>query len=744
VFSTQIHNKAVCFFSLIVCILLAIAVSPVSARTPAEKIFPDSTKGFLSIRNLKELGEQWSKTQIGILMNDPIMATFKKDLREQLNRQMEENFGLTLDGIEQLPSGEIAVGMIAIPNQIPGYVCIMDIVDRRKETENYLKELTGKLTQAGVKRSTEQYKEQEIVVFAFPERSQPTKTDSPKLDSPKLDSPKPESPKTKIPQPTTESIDRFAYYFIKDNYLIVSDRKELLKLIADQIENPAGKSLADVEDYQATLKRCLDDMPENSTPLIHWYIEPLNYGESIRVLVKGSLVEKRRSKPSVFTILKQQGFDAIRGIGGVVSIKAEDKETVCRVFVYTKKPYKLAMQMFVFPDATNFTHPDWMPADLARCTILFVDPLAIFDHFGNLFDALVMQGETGAWNDIIKGIEVDPYGPQINIREEILVNLGQRVLGMSKYSLPITPTSESIVVAVELRDGKDQNMIKALEKLFENDQEMQPVKHRSYILWQRVPAEDVIQPFSGPSNVPSLVDTAPTTGPKTIPVAVNNQEIDAPPVFPDGAVTVAKGCLFVSTNGDYLKTILDRLDSEQQSTVKNEPEYKEVDKIFAGMGMTDKPHFLQFFSRTDKTLQPTYELVRQGKMPQSQAILGKIINAVFVPEDQEGIRPQTFDGRNLPEFDKVSQYFGPFGLYGVSEENGYFFKGFLLEKKDEDKIGPNRKLEEKVPEKLSEKVPEPSPEEKAEEIPAEKVEEKKTEEDKPVQPAEPKNDEPIS
>jgi hypothetical protein len=618
-------------------------------------------------------------------MNHPIMKAFKKDLQEQLNQRMEENFGLTLDGIEQLPSGEIAVGMIAIPNQVPGYVCTMDIADRQKETEDYLKRLTDKLTNVGVKRTTEQYQEQEIVIFTFPERSQPTKT---------------ENTKPKATQPTTESIDRFAYYFIKDSYLIVSDRKELLKLIINRIDNPTEKSLADVDDYKTTLKRCLDDMPKDSKPLIQWYLEPLNYGESIRLLVRGSLVEKRRNKPSIFTILKQQGFDAIRGIGGVVNIKAEDKESVFRIFMYAKKPYKLAMQMFVFPDATNFTHPDWMPSDLARCTILFVDPLAIFDHFGSLFDALVMQGETGAWNDIIKGIEVDPYGPQINIREEILVNFGQRVLGMSKYALPITPTSESIVVAVELREGKDQNMIKALKKLFENDPEMQPVKHRSYILWQRIPAEDVIQPFSGPSGVPSLVDTASTTGAKTITVAVNNQEIDAPPVFPDGAVTVAKGCLFVSTNGEYLKTILDRLDTEQKSIIKNEPEYKEVDKVFANMGMTDKPHFLQFFSRTDKTLQPTYELVRQGKMPQSQAILGKIINAIFVPEDYEGVRPQSFDGKNLPEFDKVSQYFGPFGFYGISEENGYFFKGFLLEKKDEDKIGPNRKIEENPNEKV--------------------------------------------
>jgi hypothetical protein len=667
-FLTLIDNRLRSFFSFLLLFLWGLTISA-SAQTPAEKIFPDSTKGFLVIHNLKELGIQWRKTQIGTLMNAPVMTAFKKDLQEQLEHRMKDRFGLTLDGIEQLPSGEVAVGMIAIPNETPGYIFTMDITDRRKETDDYLKRLSEKLLAVGVKRTVEKYKEQEIAVLAFPDRSQAVLSDSPKSKE----------------KTTPESVSQYTFSMIKNDHLLVSDQRHLVQLIADRMDKLDGKSLADVDDFKVVMKRCLDDAPNDndSKPLIRWYIEPLNYGESIRVLLRGPTAEKRKSKPSLFTILKQQGFDALRGVGGVVSIKAENKESVFRVFVYTQKPYKLAMQMFMFPDSTNFGIPDWMPPDIARCTVLFVEPLAIFDNFGTLFDALIMQGETGAWKDILKGIQEDPYGPQINIREEILVNFGQRVLGMSKYDQPITPTSESIVVAVELKEGKESNMINALKKLFENDSEMQPVKYKSYTLWQRAPEEDIIPPSVGPSTgVPSLGGTVPTQD--------ASQQTNHNQTFPDGAVTVAKGCLFVTTNGEYLKTILDRLDTVQQS-IKGEAEYVTVNDIFANMGLTDKPHFLQFFSRTDKTLQPTYELVRQGKMPQSQAVLGKVMNALLVPEDEEGVRPQAIDGKNLPEFDKVRHYFGPSGFYGISEENGYFFKGFLLEKKAEKEIDPNPK-----------------------------------------------------
>jgi hypothetical protein len=33
----------------------------------------------------------------------------------------------------------------------------------------------------------------------------------------------------------------------------------------------------------------------------------------------------------------------------------------------------------------------------------------------------------------------------------------------------------------------------------------------------------------------------------------------------------------------------------------------------------------------------------------------------------------------MPEFDKVQHYFGKVGIFGVTEENGYFIKGFTVE-----------------------------------------------------------------
>jgi hypothetical protein len=150
-------------------LIAALSLCANAASPPADQIFPDSTKGFLSIRNLEEFGEKWSQTQLGQLWDDPLMDDFKDEIQKQLTETMEQTFGLTLEGISSLPTGELAFGMIAVPNQIPGYVLTMDVAGKRVETNAYLANLTQRLITAGVRRTTETYRGQQITILTLHE-----------------------------------------------------------------------------------------------------------------------------------------------------------------------------------------------------------------------------------------------------------------------------------------------------------------------------------------------------------------------------------------------------------------------------------------------------------------------------------------------------------------------------------------------------------------------------------------------
>ena len=56
---------------------------------------------------------------------------------------------------------------------------------------------------------------------------------------------------------------------------------------------------------------------------------------------------------------------------------------------------------------------------------------------------------------MIKSIEEDPNGPQINVRTDLVALLGGRATVVSDYLLPITPKSERMLVAVETTNEKE-------------------------------------------------------------------------------------------------------------------------------------------------------------------------------------------------------------------------------------------------------------------------------------------------
>ena len=607
--------------------------------------------------------------------------------------------------------------------------------------------------------------------------------------------------------------------------LITSDQMHLLKLIADHIADQSGNVLADVEGYQVTMKRCLDDMPPDIQPSLHWYIVPLDYGEAIHVLKRGtaaqnrhdkplifstlteslipsdrlppvlehfapsyygvyqqvsfreptaenrrdkplicSILEKslepvfstlkesieflealvslgelfrtsptenhndrplqnhndrplqnhedrplrnRWEKPSIFSILKEQGFDAIRGIGGMVSLTTEAQESVYRTFVYTTKPYEKAMRMLHFSDDTNFTPPVWMPSELARCTIIQGNPMARFDNFGAFFDPLIMPGEEGVWADVLSSLEKDPHGPKINLREELFVHLGNRAIGMFHYAKPITETSESMVICVELKPDRESAVLAGLEKLCGTDPEMDFSMHKSYKIWHRKLPGEIEPDWEIPDIFGMNVEQRTAQQPHEEP------EWEDIPIFPDSGFVVAKNCIFASTDREYLTTILDRLDSPSesaQSTIAGDLEYQAVQRVFSEWDVLDKPRFFQFFARAHETLCPTYEIIRLDQIDQSQALLEKLSKEIwlfFFHGDlflcafgestpvrstpvtwvllesilsASGCHCLRIDGSSLPEFEQVQHYFGTVGTYGVTEPDGYFIKGFMLER----------------------------------------------------------------
>jgi hypothetical protein len=97
-----------------------------------------------------------------------------------------------------------------------------------------------------------------------------------------------------------------------------------------------------------------------------------------------------------------------------------------------------------------------------------------------------------------------------------------------------------------------------------------------------------------------------------------------------------------------------------------------IQQIGAG---SDAAHF---FTRTEDAYRPTYELVQQGRMPEAETLLAKLLNRMFGPEEEGELRSPFIDGSKLPPFESVRHYFGPAGVFVHSEDDGWSVGGVLL------------------------------------------------------------------
>ena len=75
----------------------------------SDSLLPNATKGYLSVRNVPELGEAWGKTELARLLDDPVMKPFGDDLRQQVKDKLlktQDKLALSWEDLDGLATGD--------------------------------------------------------------------------------------------------------------------------------------------------------------------------------------------------------------------------------------------------------------------------------------------------------------------------------------------------------------------------------------------------------------------------------------------------------------------------------------------------------------------------------------------------------------------------------------------------------------------------------------------------------------
>lgn len=606
---------------------------------PSETLLPGTTKGFVSISDLERLATHWQKTQLGQLMQDPTMKDFAEDLRSQLEDRLSEahvRLGLRWEDVKDVPSGEIAFARIQPAPGKAASAAIVQILGRRPQAEALLEKITANLQKQGAKLRQEKI-----------ENLQATRVD--------------------LPKPEGDEEAKSYYYVVTDEFLAASDDGGVLRFILARLQGRGDpqQTLAGQKAFAKIMARCQKDAG-NEPPQIRWFIEPFGYVEVLQTLAPERLAHRRKGR-SILDVLKAQGFTAIQGVGGYVDFAVGEYELLHRTVIFAPPPYEKSMQMVRLPNHQDFRPQPWTPKDVATYTTMYADILHAFDHFGPFFDDMFGEGEKGVWEEVLDGLKNDPNGPQIDLRNDLIVHLTGRATMISDYELPITPTSERLLYALETKNEKAVS--DAIRRIMEKDRTMRRREYGGHVIWEAIP------PSAAPQKTQEVVvgGLPPVGGPKPKP----KQQEPPPRVLPTAAVTVAYGHLFVASHFDFLKKVLDH--AQKPDPLADRLDYQLVDRTIQSFGVPE--NCVRFFSRTDEEYRATYELIQQGKMPQSETLFGRLLNQFLGTGKKGEVRKQRIDGSKLPDYQVVARALGPAGLFAYSEQEGWVLVGFTLKKK---------------------------------------------------------------
>ena len=653
--------------TLLVALILQFSTMPAQAAKPGETLLPATTKGFLSIPDLDDFRAAFERTQLGQLVQDPVMKPFVEDLQRQLKSKLNKTsvrLGLRWDDLANTYGGEICFAIIQPDDtrQPHAIAMIVDVTEHQQQAEQLLKKISKNLVDKGAERSTLKIQGLETVRFAIPDKDDDT-------------------------------IIHHAYYRIHENHLVATDHRIVQQHIYEQLLGNNKESLAQVPAFARSVEEC-QKVAGDSKPHLRWYVDPFDYAQVVRDASRG-----RQNHKDILGLLANQGFDAVQGLGGCVTFSlgehdithhtwvhapadragveaqlakekkasADGEKIDSRIAAQSTDKYTHASRMLRFPNTSQTgANQSWVPSDVSSYLTLNWKIKEAFEYSKTLVNEM-LDTEPGEdlFEEILDGIAHDVNGPQVDFRKDLINHFGEQIYFLGDHTLPIMPDSERWLFALDVKNTKAVK--EAIAKLMHAEPNKKETRFKGQVIWEIINVEETV-------DVDLEISGA----------GFGFGEEEEEEVVEDSSKLLAKWAICVNDSGRLMvassaQYIVHILKSSPDKSLATSADLQQINASLTKMGATDT--CLRLFTRTDKAYHTTYELLRQGKMPESKSLFGMMLNRLLSPVEDDTIREQQIDGTQMPAFELVAKYLGPSGGFVTTEKDGWFMSGCLLQKK---------------------------------------------------------------
>ena len=638
-----------------------VAPEPAAAkqRASSASLLPTSTRFWVSADDLSRLQANLAKTELGKLAAKktltPFFDSFRKQVRDGLNRNGVK-FGLDLDSVEKLKAGEIAIAGV-LPEIPPGgkavrgshgIVVLIDVTADLTNATELFERASKKMIKRGGKQEKLQINGTDVTKWSF------------------------EVVNAKLKR--TQN----SWIAICEDWILASDNETIFRDVLSRVKAKKEKpsNLAASVPYQEIKKQTA---VSGVAPDLEWFVDPIGYSRLADALARESMDVPELQKRPLET-LSREGLDALKAVGGFVSFATTEHDVLHRTMVYVERKKSLdaaqrrLLNMLDFSPAGRNAEdvPNWVPENIGSYFAATWNVQKAWKELGHFVD--LFQGE-GTMAGLKKEMKVNPRF-KVDL-DGMFSMIGKRATVITAATEPITESSEKMLIGIELNEGIDGKLlIDQIKRMVEG--KMKKLAGFDYVIDDRVeeaekdpykieiedefPDEEF--PDEGDDEFPEDDDTAKEFQPR---VTLFNRRF----------FVIRDNTLFVCNDKEYLKKILL---SKPSTDFAKSSDVKRLKDALAKLTDSKRVRF-RMHSRLDKILKTNYEMMRTGKMAESETFIARILNQVYgkkaKPDEK---REQQIDGSKLPaNFEtEIAPYLGLSGWAMEVAESGWKFSGCVV------------------------------------------------------------------
>ncbi len=625
----------------------------VAKRRSSSSLLPKSTRFWVSVDDLRRLETNLANTQLGKLSRQDTLAPFFSSFEKQVRDSLDNNgikFGLDVASVEMLQTGEVSIAGVlpdfaAGEKPLPGshgVVVLIDVSPDVVAAQDFLGDAAKKMTDRGAK-----LEKIEVIGTAVSKWTVEVKA-------------------AKIAR------SQSSFVTIVDGWLLASDNESIFSNVLRRIKSkaPAAGVLSDYEPFLTVQEKT---RVENVRADLRWFIDPLGYVRFADALAEQK-AEMRQPKDRPLEALSKEGLDALKAVGGFVSFSTGDHDVLHRSLVYAN-PEKanaathkrlFALLDFAPAGSSVVDPPNWVPASAAGYFTATWDINKAFSNVGPFVDTIMGKD---AFEDILKEMkEVPDFKVDI---KKMVQSLGNRITVVATTEEPIDESSEKMLVAVELKEGVDAEwLIQSIGRARQS--KVKKLAGYTCVVDDQVETEEEDDDGLG-FDIDGLDDED------------DDDELDKdalPPritIFNRRIMVIKDNYLFICNDKDYLKKII----SQKASTAfAGSADLIRLTESLDKLSDSSRVRF-RMFSRLDQVLKTNYEMMRTGRMAESETFVARLLNKVYGKKaENQGKRTQQIDGSQLPEdYEKeIAPYLGQAGWVMETTDSGWRFSGCVLPK----------------------------------------------------------------